>query len=92
MSQDNILQLPAFVIHQSFTIKGGLLLKGKNKTQLLCFKKDATVKVSKVIGCGLKRIDNLSDDFRFGTCATYNFPEERIFLCFALNNGQKCER
>ena len=53
------------------------------------------LKVSKVIGCGLKRIGDLSYSFTFGTCATYNFPTERILLCFSDSNDEylkKCER
>ena len=53
------------------------------------------LKVSKVIGCGLKRIGDLSYNFYHGTCATYNFPMERILLCFSASNDgylKKCER
>ena len=49
-------------------------------------------KVSKVVGCGLKRIGDLSYDFRLGACGTYRFPEERILLCFSEAHKTKCER
>ena len=50
------------------------------------------IKVSKVIGCGLKRIGDLSYDFYFGACGTFFFPEERIFFCFSEEYKNKCER
>ena len=53
------------------------------------------LKVSKVSDCGLKRIGDLGYDFVHGTCATYNFPTERILLCFSDSNDdylKKCER
>lgn len=49
-------------------------------------------KISKVIGCGLKRIGDLSEDFWNGACGTYNFPDQRIMLCFGLDNRNKCQR
>ena len=50
------------------------------------------IQVSKVIGCELKRIGDLSYDFAYGACGTYSIPEERIFLCFPDNQLSKCER
>ena len=49
-------------------------------------------KISKVSGCELKRIGDLSYDFDFGTCATFRFPEERIMLCFGYSSWDGCER
>ena len=49
-------------------------------------------KVSKVIGCGLKRIGDLSNEFWYGTCATYLFPQERILLCFPNSEQRACMR
>ena len=48
-------------------------------------------KVSKVIGCELKRIGDLSYEFYRGACGTFNFPEERIMLCFSSAHKSKCE-
>ena len=50
------------------------------------------IKVSKVVGCGLKRIGDLTYDFYLGTCATYFFPDERILLCFSEAQKSTCER
>ena len=50
------------------------------------------LQVSKVIGCGLKRIGDLSYEFLRGACGTYKFPQERILLCFSESYKMKCER
>lgn len=50
------------------------------------------IKVSKIVGCELKRIGDLNYDFYAGACGTYNFPDERILLCFSEGNRVKCER
>ena len=49
-------------------------------------------KVSKLVGCELKRIGDLSYEFCKGACGTYSLPEERIFLCFSNEARTKCER
>ena len=48
--------------------------------------------VSKVIGCELKRIGDLNYEFHQGACGTFLFPKERVFLCFAKERKNKCER
>ena len=48
--------------------------------------------VSKVKGCGLKRIGDLSYDFYQGACGTYLMPDERILLCFSESYQRQCER
>ena len=48
--------------------------------------------ISKVIGCELKRVGVLNYDFAVGACGTFNFPEERIMLCFAFSGFSRCER
>jgi len=50
------------------------------------------LQVSKVVGCGLKRIGDLNYDFSVGACGTYLFPQERILLCFGTSYKSKCER
>ena len=50
------------------------------------------LQVSKVIGCGLKRIGDLNYDFQYGACGTFSFPQERIMLCFGYSSVRKCER
>ena len=50
------------------------------------------IKVSKVIGCELKRIGDLSYEFDRGACGTFKFPEERVMLCFSEAYRSKCER
>ena len=83
----------------SATLNGELFVFGGKTHQkqvkhidLNCIYNYKLLKVSKVIGCGLQRIGDLSYDFYVGTCATYNFPAERILLCFAEAYTQKCER
>ena len=82
----------------SATLNGELFVFGGNTQKKQVKNKDLNckfnnlLKVSKVIGCELKRIGDLNYDFKFGTCATYNFPTERILLCFALDLLQICER
>ena len=49
-------------------------------------------KVSMIVGCELKRIGDLGYDFLQGTCAAYNYPQERILLCFANEKKTGCER
>ena len=48
--------------------------------------------VSKVMDCGLRRIGDLSYDFRQGACGTYYMPDERILLCFSESYQRQCER
>ena len=48
--------------------------------------------IKKIENCGLKKIGELPFDFRFGTCGTFNFPDERIFLCFGDVTRKKCQR
>ena len=50
------------------------------------------LKLSKVVGCGLKRIGDLSYEFYRGACGTFSFPQERIMLCFSISYKKKCER
>ena len=50
------------------------------------------IQVSKMVGCELKRIGDLNYEFRKGACGTYNFPEERVMLCFSDKYRSKCER
>ena len=40
----------------------------------------------------MKRIGDLNYEFLLGSCGTYNFPEERVLLCFANKYSSKCER
>ena len=51
-----------------------------------------TSQISKIVGCELKRIGNLSYEFYEGACGTYNYPEERILLCFSNEKKKGCER
>ena len=83
----------------SATLNGELFVFGgyNQKKQvkfihLNCIYDKKLLEVSKVNGCGLQRIGDLNYDFDYGTCATYNFPAERILLCFAEAYTQKCER
>ena len=48
--------------------------------------------IKKIVNCGLKEMGELPFDFHYGTCGTYNFPDERIFLCFGDDAGKKCQR
>ena len=50
------------------------------------------LQISKIIGCGLKRIGDLNYDFYLGACGTYLFPEERVMLCFGDSYKTRCER
>merc|ERR1712126_239579 len=48
--------------------------------------------MSKIKGCELMRIGELSADFVSGACGTYQWPfEERVLLCFAAMRSQTCE-
>ena len=75
-----------------FVFGGKIHQKQVKHKDLNCIYNYKLLQVSKVIGCGLQRIGDLSYDFYVGTCATYNFPAERILLCFAEAYTQKCER
>ena len=58
----------------------------------LSCKNDFSFKISKVIGCELTRIGNLNIDFKIGTCGKFNFPEERVMMCFHLDGPNFCQR
>ena len=50
-----------------------------------------TLKISKIIDCGLKRVGDLPFEFRHGACGTFNvFSEERVMLCFDYHEQRKC--
>ena len=48
--------------------------------------------IKKIVNCGLKSIGELPFEFHYGTCGTYLFPDERIFICFGDDDGKKCQR
>ena len=79
-SMVNYLFLEATIRRSRWSIKIKIAIISVNKL----------LQVSKVIGCGLQRIGDLAFDFVLGTCATYNFPTERILLCFASDRLQTC--
>ena len=48
-------------------------------------------KISKVVGCSLKRQSSLEFDFYRGTCGTYQLQyKEKILLCFAEYATKSC--
>ena len=52
-----------------------------------------SIKLSKVIGCGLERIGELPNEFHRGACGTFKFSsEERVMFCFPLTGKNKCFR
>jgi len=46
----------------------------------------------KIINCGFELVDELSVPFLMGSCGTFLFPEQRIFLCFGDESRKKCFR
>ena len=50
------------------------------------------LQISKIIGCELKRIGDLNNEFMLGACGTFLFPEEKIMLCFDISDKTRCER
>ena len=48
--------------------------------------------VFKIVNCGFELIDELSISFFLGSCGTFLFPEQRIFLCFGEKSRKKCFR
>ena len=48
--------------------------------------------VFKIVNCGIELIDELSISFFLGSCGTFLFPEQRIFLCFGEKSRKKCFR
>ena len=52
-----------------------------------------SIKLSKIIDCGLERIGELPNDFYNGACGTFKFSsEERVMFCFPLTGKNKCFR
>ena len=52
-----------------------------------------TKQISKINDCRLKRVGDLSFDFTYGACGTYDVSsEERVMLCFDMNEQRKCRR
>ena len=41
------------------------------------------IKISRIDGCNVKRINDLEFDFVFGACNTYKFDKEKILFCFS---------
>lgn len=48
--------------------------------------------VFKIKNCGIELIDTLFISFLLGSCGTFLFPEQRIFLCFGEWSRKKCVR
>ena len=48
--------------------------------------------VFKIVNCRIELIDELSISFLLGSCGTFLFPEQRIFLCFGEKSRKKCFR
>jgi len=54
---------------------------------------DFTKQISKINDCRLKRVGDLPFDFEYGACGTYEVSsEERVMLCFDMNEQRKCRR
>ena len=52
-----------------------------------------TKQISKINDCRLKRVGDLPFDFTYGACGTYDVSsEERVMLCFDMNEQRKCRR
>ena len=52
-----------------------------------------TKQISKINDCRLKRVGDLPFDFEYGACGTYEVSsEERVMLCFDMNEQRKCRR
>ena len=47
------------------------------------------IKISRIDGCNVKRVDSLEFDFFDGACDTYQFEVEKILFCFGYDQ-QKC--
>ena len=73
---------------------GGANGEKKKQVHLLNYHTCKPIKfqISKIIGCGLKRIGDLAYEFFAGACGTFLFPQQRIFLCFGSFNKNKCQR
>ena len=46
--------------------------------------------ISRVVGCGLKRVGNLAFDFYYGACTTVNV--DQVILCFPRDNKKRCQK
>ena len=46
--------------------------------------------ISRVDGCGLKRVGSLAFDFYKGACTTVN--DDLLVLCFPYNDGKRCHK
>ena len=44
--------------------------------------------ISKIIGCELKRVGTLEFNLMRGGCT--NYKDDRVFLCFDMNQGKTC--
>ena len=47
---------------------------------------------AKIVNCGIEFIGELSIEFYIGSCGTFLFPDQRIFLCFGDRSRKKCHR
>ena len=48
--------------------------------------------IFKIVNCGFEEIGELPFDYLVGSCGTFLFPDERIFLCFGDRSRKKCHR
>jgi len=49
--------------------------------------------ISKIVGCSLKRIGELPNEFKEGTCGNFLFAgDERVMFCFPQSDANKCFR
>ena len=69
-----------------------VVVERRNRYPSLCYEDFEVLQISKIIGCGLKRIGDLNNEFEFGACGTFLFPGEKIMLCFGISDKTRCER
>ena len=57
------------------------------------FKSNRSFQISKIVGCELKRIGELPNDFYAGACGRFLFDgDERVMFCFPESDRNKCFR
>ena len=74
-----------------FWMFGGFYEKRQVNKYILNYFLNFIFKISKVVGCSLKRQSSLEFDFRYGACGTYQLQyKEKILLCFDYYGQKSC--
>ena len=84
---------PAVLNGEFYMLRNHIVFENLNNNILpISFLYNQKTSIFKIMNCGFELVDELSVQFLMGSCGTFLFPEQRIFLCFGDMSRKKCFR